>query len=165
MSALRSFGAVGLLLLGCGAETDGAASLCVEDLTCPDEIEFAESEPGCLPCARCSAHLGECESGGLACARERVDLDAEVTWSSGVVTLTGPLPAEDDGTGVAIEGRAVAGFELSQGDVRKPVLAAGSLEGKLVLGEPSTLLLELRGFDFGGYRVERVFLSAELEPL
>jgi hypothetical protein len=56
-------------------------------------------------------------------------------------------------------------FELSQGGARERVVASGSVEAKLVLTEPSTLLLDLRDLDCGGYRREAGFLSAELAPL
>jgi hypothetical protein len=231
----------GLALLACG-KTGASSSLCVDELTCPDEIDVVESEPGCTPCEPCADRLGVCERGGFACARGRIDLDGEsddgceslaaeldstvrvrqaggaietvtmngrdfsagtavevlavdplepgctptfevacpysiaalkvtfgdftfddVTWEEGTATLSGPLQAEDDGTGVGFIGEAVAGFELSQGDERRRVLALGSLEARFVPGEPSTILLALRDFDFGGYRLEKIFLNAELE--
>jgi hypothetical protein len=232
----------GLALLACSGKTHGSSSLCLDGVTCPDEIELAESEPGCTPCEECADRLGACDDGGIACARDRVDLDAEygsgceshsseleasfrarqtgeaietvslngrdfsagtavevvaveplapgcvptfeascpytlialklgfeeftfddVTWGSGAITLTGPLSVEDDGPGIGIEGEVVAGFELSQGDERRRVLAAGSIEARLVLAETPTLLLELRDFDFGAYRLEKIWMTAELE--
>ena len=122
-------------------------------------VALDQDDPSCVPTLTTS-----CAYTVRAVQLEIADFTIpESSWSGGVATLTGPVGAIDNGSGVFVDKPMLFAFDVQEDATRRVALTPASAQlGILKDPHSATIRLRVDSIDFGGYKITDLFLEDEL---
>jgi hypothetical protein len=125
-------------------------------------VAFEEEDPSCIPTSteRCAYSI-------FALQLEIADFSVpESSWTNGVATLNGPIPAADNGTGIGLQAPMLFAFDVQQGQKQKIALSSASADVGIFhsADDPGTgaILIQVGSIDFGGYQISHFLFNGTL---